>query len=141
MPKKVIATVKLQIPAGKANPAPPVGSALGQHGIQIMAFCTEFNNRTKNMGSDTIPAIVTVYADRSFDFITKTPPTSSLILKALGKEKGSGNPSKEKIGKLTRKQLEEIAKKKMPDLNTDNTENAIKIIASTAENMGVEIGN
>lgn len=139
--KHIIATVKLQIPAGKATPAPPVGSALGQYGIQIMNFCKEFNERTKDLAGDIIPVVVTVYADRSCSFITKTPSTASLILKSLKKDKGSSNPSKDIIGQLTPDQVEAIAEKKMPDLNTQSKEEAVKIIAGTAKSMGVEIKN
>lgn len=137
--KEIKAIVKLQIPAGKANPAPPVGSALGQHGVAIMNFCKEFNAKTKELGNDIIPVVITVHQDRSFTFMIKTPPTASLILKALGKEKGSGLPNKEKIGNLNRKQIEEIAKKKLPDLNTTDLEAAIRVVLGTAKNMGVEV--
>lgn len=137
--KKVKAYVRLNIQAGKANPAPPVGPALGQHGVPIMDFCKEFNARTKDMGDDIIPVVITVYEDRSFTFITKTPLTSSLILKALKLEKGSKSPNKEKIGTLTRKQIEEIAKIKLPDLNTKDLQQAIKIVEGTARSMGVNI--
>jgi large subunit ribosomal protein L11 len=137
--KKVKAIVKLAIKAGQANPAPPIGPALGQHGVPIMDFCKEFNSRTKDMGEDVIPAILTVYEDRSFTFITKTPVTANLIMKALGTDKGSGVPNKEKIGKLSQKDLEEIAKVKMPDLNTTDIEQAKKIVAGTARSMGVDI--
>ncbi|MBD3366527.1 50S ribosomal protein L11 [candidate division WWE3 bacterium] len=136
--KKIKAKVRLNIPAGKATPAPPVGPALGQHGVPLMDFCKQFNAKTAKMGNDLIPVILTVYQDRSFDFITKTPVTSSLILKKLGVKKGSGVPNKEKIGKLSRKDLEEIAEIKMPDLNTEDMDKAVKIIAGTAESMGVE---
>lgn len=137
--KKVKAYVRLNIQAGKANPAPPVGPALGQHGVPIMDFCKEFNARTKDMGDDIIPVVITVYEDRSFTFVTKTPVTSSLILKALKLEKGSKVPNKEKIGTLTKKQVEEIAKIKMPDLNTKDLQQAIKIVEGTARSMGVNI--
>lgn len=135
--KKVKAKIKLNIVAGKANPAPPVGSALGQQGVQIMEFCNQFNALTKDK-EGIIPAEITVYEDSSFEFILKTPPAASLILKAVGKEKGSGVSQKDKIGKLSRAQLEEIAKIKLPDLNARDLEAAIKIIEGTARNMGVE---
>lgn len=139
MAKKVKTLIKLQIPAGKANPAPPVGSALGQHGVNIMEFCKAFNEKTAQLGDMVIPAVITVYEDRSFDFITKQPPMTDLIKKALKLEKGSPTPNKKKVGKLTRAQLEDIAKAKMPDLNTDDIEQAIKIVAGSARQMGVEI--
>jgi large subunit ribosomal protein L11 len=137
--KKIKALVKLAIPAGKATPAPPIGPALGQHGVPIMDFCKEFNAKTQKMGDDIIPVVLTVYEDRSFTFITKTPVTSHLIKKALKVQKGSGVPNKEKIGKLTKAQVEEIAKTKMEDLNTNNIEEAIKVVAGTARSMGVEV--
>ena len=136
--KPVKAVVKLQIPAGKASPAPPVGPALGQHGVNIMEFCKAFNDATKGK-EGTIPVVLTIYADRSFDFIIKTPPTSELIKKAANIVKGSSVPNREKVGKITRKQLEEIAKIKMPDLNTDDLEKAMKIVEGSAKSMGVEI--
>ena len=139
MAKKVKTIIKLQIPAGKANPAPPVGSALGQHGVNIMDFCKAFNEKTAQLGDSVIPAVITVYEDRSFDFITKQPPVTDMIKKALKLEKGSGIPNKQKVGKLTKKQLEEIAKAKMPDLNTENIDAAMKIIAGSARQMGVEV--
>lgn len=139
MPKKVIAQIRLQIPAGKASPAPPVGPALGQHGVNIMKFVQEFNAKTANMGDDIIPVIITVYEDRSFDFVTKVPPASYLIKKAAGLEKGAGETGRQRVGKITRKQLEEIAKRKMPDLNTKDLEAAMRIIEGTARSMGVEI--
>ena len=139
--KKVKAVVRLNIPAGKATPAPPIGPALGQHGVPLMEFCKEFNARTSDMGDDIIPAVLTVFEDRSFKFIIKTPVTSKLIAKMLKIQKGSSMPNKEKAGKLTLKQAEEIAKIKMPDLNTNNLEQAIKIVAGTAQSMGVEIEN
>jgi len=137
--KKVKGIVKLNIQAQKATPGPPIGPALGQHGVPLMDFCKEFNARTKDMGGDIIPVVLTVYEDRSFEFITKTPVTSALITKALKVKKGSGEPNKEKIGKLTRAQVEEIAKIKMPDLNTNDLEEAIRVVAGTARSMGVEV--
>ncbi|MEW6407817.1 MAG: 50S ribosomal protein L11 [Patescibacteria group bacterium] len=137
--KKIKTIVKLQIPAGKANPAPPVGPALGQHGLNIQAFCSEFNEKTKKQSGDIIPAEITIYEDRTFNFICKTPPASDLIKKAAGIEKGSGEPHKTKVGKITKKQLEEIAKKKMPDLSANNLEQAMKIIEGTARSIGVTV--
>ncbi len=137
--KKVKAYVKLNLPAGKATPAPPVGPALGQHGVPLMDFCKEFNARTAPMGDAIIPVVLTVYEDRSFDFITKTPLTSYLIKKALKLDKGSAVPHKNKVGKISRNQLEEIAKVKMPDLNTKNMDMAVRIVAAQARSMGVEI--
>ncbi len=137
--KEVVAQIKLQIEAGKASPAPPVGPALGQHGVNIMDFVKKFNDVTKDRMGDIVPVIITVYADRSFDFITKTPPASSLIKKALGIEKGSSDPARVKVGKLTKQQLEEIAKIKLPDLNTNDLHKAMKTVAGTAMNMGVEV--
>ncbi|HFD04907.1 MAG TPA: 50S ribosomal protein L11 [Firmicutes bacterium] len=137
--KKVIGFIKLQLPAGKATPAPPVGPALGQHGVNIMDFCKAFNAKTAKEGDTIIPVVITVYQDRSFTFITKTPPASVLIKKAAGLDKGSGEPNKEKVGKITRKQLEEIANKKMEDLNASSVETAMNIIAGTARSMGVVI--
>lgn len=137
--KEVIAQVKLQIPAGKANPAPPVGPALGPHGVNIMEFCKAFNAKTQAMGDTIIPVVLTVYSDRSFTFITKTPPASELIKKATGIIKGSGTPNKEKVGKLTSSQVMEIAKTKLPDLNAYSIEEAVKIICGTARSMGVDI--
>ncbi|MFH1142696.1 MAG: 50S ribosomal protein L11 [Candidatus Uhrbacteria bacterium] len=139
MAKKVITQIKLQIPAGGANPAPPVGPALGQHGLNIQDFCTQFNAATADKKGDVIPAVITVYEDRSFDFVLKTPPASGLILKAAKLKKGSGKALTEKVGSITRAQLKEIAEKKMPDLNTDDVEQAMKIIEGTAKQMGVEI--
>ena len=136
--KEVIAMVKLQIPAGKANPAPPVGPALGPHGINIMDFCKAFNAQTQAMGDTIIPAVLSIYKDRTFSFILKTPPASELIKKAAGVIKGSGEPNKEKVGKLTAAQVEEIAKTKMPDLNAFSMESAVKIIEGTARSMGIE---
>lgn len=140
MAKKVNAIVKLQIPAGKATPAPPVGSALGPHGINIMAFTKEFNDRTKNDAGLIIPVVITIYADRSFTFVTKTPPAPVLIKKAIGIESGSGVPNKTKVGKINKKQIEEIAQQKMPDLNAANIGSAMKMIAGTARSMGIEVG-
>ncbi len=139
MAKKVVGEIKLQIPAGKANPSPPVGPALGQRGVNIMEFCKAFNERTKDMGSFNIPIIITVYQDKSFTFITKKPPVTDLIKKASGVEKGSDNPLKNKIAKLTHKQVEEIAQLKMEDLNTNTMEAAKKIIMGSARSMGVEV--
>ena len=133
--------VKLQIPAGKANPAPPIGPALGQHGLNIAGFCKEFNDRTKSMGDTIIPVEISDYEDRTYTFITKTPPAAVLIKKAIGLEKGSGEPNKKKVGKITNAQLREIAEKKMPDLNANDIEAAIKIIAGTAKSMGVTVEN
>lgn len=137
--KKIIAKVKLQIEAGKANPAPPVGPALGQHGINIADFCQKFNAATQDKGGDLIPVEITIYEDRTFDFKLKNPPASYLIKKAAGIDKGSGDPQKKKVGKITKTQLEEIAKKKMEDLNTDDIEKAKKIIEGTAKSLGIEI--
>jgi len=137
--KKLKAIVKLNIQAGKATPAPPVGPALGQHGVPLMDFCKEFNARTAKLGEDLIPVVISVYEDRTFTFITKSPITSSLILKALKIKKGSAVPNKDKVGTLTRAQAEEIAKIKMPDLNTKNMDEAIRVIEGTARSMGVTI--
>ena len=139
MTKTIKAVVKLQIPAGQATPAPPVGPALAQHGVNIAEFCKKFNDATRDNQGFTIPVEVTIYEDRSYDFKLKQPPASELIKKAIGLEKGSGEPNRKKVGKITRAQLKEIAEKKMPDLNTDNIESAMKIIEGTAKNMGVEI--
>ncbi len=139
MAKKVVGEIKLQIPAGKANPSPPVGPALGQRGVNIMEFCKVFNEKTKDMGSFNIPVIITVYQDKSFTFITKKPPVTDLIKKASGVEKGSDNPLKNKIAKLTHKQVEEIAQLKMEDLNTSTMEAAKKIVMGSARSMGVEV--
>jgi large subunit ribosomal protein L11 len=138
-PKKIQALVKLQIPAGKANPAPPVGPALGQHGVNIMEFCKSFNNSTQKMGDTIVPVIITIYADRSFSFIMKTPPASELLKKAAGIPKGSGEPNKNKVGKVTRKQVEEIAKQKMPDLTAASLPAAMKTIEGSARSMGLEV--
>ena len=139
MAKKEVAKVKLQIPAGAANPSPPVGPALGQHGLNIMGFCKEFNARTQDQKGMIIPVVITVYADRSFTFITKTPPASVLILKAASVKKGSGEPNRNNVGSLTHDQVEEIAKLKMPDLNAASLEAAIKNITGTARSMGIDI--
>jgi len=139
MPKKVLTQIKLQVPAGQATPAPPVGPALGQHGLNIMEFVNSFNEKTKNQTGTILPVVITVYENRSFDFIIKQPPTAVLIKEALKLEKGSGVPDKEKVGKLTKSQLGEIAKRKMPDLNTRDLEAAKKIVAGTARQMGVEV--
>jgi large subunit ribosomal protein L11 len=139
MAKKITGYIKLQIPAGKANPSPPVGPALGQHGVNIMEFCKAFNAKTQADEGTITPVVITVYADRSFTFITKTPPASVLIKKAIGLEKGSGIPNKNKVGKLTKDQVAEIAKKKMPDLNAASLEAAMKTVEGTARSMGVEI--
>ncbi len=139
MAQKVVGFIKLQIPAGKATPAPPVGPALGQHGVNIMSFTKEFNERTKDKAGLIIPVVITVYADRSFTFITKTPPASVLIKKACKIESGSGVPNKTKVAKITRAQLKEIAETKMPDLNAANVDTAISMIAGTCRSMGVEV--
>ncbi|MBM3250701.1 MAG: 50S ribosomal protein L11 [Candidatus Nealsonbacteria bacterium] len=139
MPKKIKTIVKLQIPAGQATPAPPVGPALAQHGVNISEFCQKFNNLTKEQSGFVIPAEVTVYEDRTYDIKLKQPPASELLKKAAAIEKGSGVPNKTKVGKITRAQLKEIAQKKMPDLNTDDIEQAMKIIEGTARNMGIEV--
>ncbi|MDY0269377.1 50S ribosomal protein L11 [Trichloromonas acetexigens] len=139
MAKKVIGQIKLQIPAGKANPSPPVGPALGQHGVNIMEFCKAFNARTQSEEGMIIPVVITVYADRSFTFITKTPPAAVLLMKAAKIPKGSGVPNKNKVGKVTRDQVLEIAKLKMPDLNAFDVEAAVKTIEGTARSMGLEI--
>ncbi|MBN1130566.1 MAG: 50S ribosomal protein L11 [Chitinispirillaceae bacterium] len=137
MAKKVIAQVKLQIPGGAANPAPPVGPALGQQGVNIMEFCKQFNARTKEANGMITPVVITVYSDRSFTFITKTPPVSVLILKELGKEKGSAVPNKDKIGTITKAQMKKIAELKMADLNAASVEAAMRLVAGTARSMGV----
>ena len=139
MAKKITAYIKLQIPAGKALPAPPVGPALGQHGVNIAGFCKEFNEKTKNDMGLIIPVIITVYADRSFTFITKTPPAAVLIKKALGLETASGQPNKNKVGQLTKAQVQQIAETKMPDLNAANLESAMSMIAGTARSMGITV--
>jgi large subunit ribosomal protein L11 len=139
MAKKIVGEVKLQIPAGQATPSPPVGPALGQRGVNIMEFCKAFNARTQAQQGLIIPVIVTVYADRSFSFITKTPPASVLIKKALGIEKGSGEPAKKMIGSLTRKQVRDIATVKLPDLNVTDIEGAMRTVEGTARSMGIEV--
>jgi len=140
MAKKVKTIIKLQIAAGAATPAPPVGPALGQHGVNIMDFCKQFNERTKSMEAGmTIPAVITVFEDRSFNFITKMPPVASLLKKAAGLAKASGEPNRNKVGKLTRKQAEDVARQKLPDFNTDNIEEALKMVKGTARSMGIEI--
>jgi large subunit ribosomal protein L11 len=136
--KKLAAVIKLQIQAGAATPAPPVGPALGQHGVNIMEFCKAFNAQTQSEGGTIIPVEITVYEDRSFDFITKTPPAAVLIKEALRLEKGSGEPNREKVGRLTREQVRQIAEAKMPDLNARDVEQAMKVVAGTARSMGVE---
>lgn len=137
--KKLKAVVRLNIPAGKATPAPPVGPALGQHGVPLMDFCKAFNARTAKMGDDLIPVVLNVYQDKTFDFVVKTPVSTALILKKLGQQKGSGLPNREKIGEISQADVEEIAKIKMPDLNTNDIEKAKKIIEGTANSMGVKI--
>ena len=139
MARKVLTMIKLQIPAGAANPAPPVGPALGQHGVNIMEFCKAFNAQTQQDTGTIIPVEITVYEDRSFDFITKTPPAAVLIREALGIEKGSGEPNREKVGRLSSAQVRQIAERKMPDLNAHDLDAASRIIAGTARSMGVEV--
>ena len=139
MAKKITGFVKLQIPAGKANPSPPVGPALGQHGVNIMGFCKEFNARTQKDEGLVIPVVITIYSDRSFTFVTKTPPAAVLLIKAAKIEKGSGRPNTEKVGKVTKKQVEEIAKTKLPDLNAASLEAAMRIIEGTARSMGIDV--
>ncbi len=139
MAKKVVGQIKLQIPAGKANPSPPVGPALGQHGVNIMEFCKAYNARTQDQDGLIIPVVITVYADRSFSFITKTPPAAVLLLKAAKIAKGSGVPNKDKVGKVSKAQVEEIAKLKMSDLNAYTIEGAMRIIEGTARSMGLEV--
>ncbi len=139
MAQKVTGYIKLQIPAGKATPAPPVGPALGQHGVNIVSFTKEFNERTKNDVGLIIPVVITVYADRSFTFVTKTPPASVLIKKACGIESGSGVPNKTKVAKITKEQVKKIAETKMPDLNAANIDTAMSMIAGTARSMGIEV--
>src|SRR5947207_326080 len=140
MAKKITGYIKLQVPAGKANPAPPIGPALGQHGVNIMEFCKAFNAKTAQMDPDLkVPVVITVYADRSFSFETKTPPAGDLLRKAAGIPKGSGTPNKAKVGTISRAKIEEIAKKKMPDLNTTNLESAMRTIEGTAKSMGLTV--
>jgi large subunit ribosomal protein L11 len=139
MAKKVLTLIKLQVPGGAANPAPPVGPALGQHGVNIMEFCKAFNAQTQNDQGTTIPVEITVYEDRSFTFITKTPPAAVLIKQAINLDKGSGEPNRNKVGKITSAQIREIAEKKMPDLNANDIDAASKIIEGTARSMGVEV--
>jgi large subunit ribosomal protein L11 len=139
MAKEITAKIKLQVPAGKANPAPPVGPALGQHGVNIMEFCKAFNAKTQKMGETIVPVIITVYSDRSFSFITKTPPAAELLKKAAGIIKGSGVPNKDKVGKVTRAQIKEIAQTKLPDLNAASVESAMRMIEGSAKSMGLEV--
>ncbi len=139
MAKKVKTVVKLQITAGKASPAPPIGPMLAQHGINMQEFCQDFNDKTSDRGDDVVPVEISVYKDGSYDFILKEPPASQLIKREVGIEKGSGKPNKNKVGQITREQLESVAKKKMPDLNTDDLDAAVEIIKGTAKNMGLRI--
>jgi large subunit ribosomal protein L11 len=139
MAKKITGYIKLQVPAGKANPAPPIGTALGPQGVNIMEFCKQFNAKTANLGDLKIPVVITIYADRSFTFITKTPPAADLLKKAAKLEKGSATPNRDKVGSVTRAQVEEIARTKMPDLNTTSLESAIKTIEGTAKSLGLEV--
>ncbi len=139
MAKKVTGYIKLQIPAGQATPAPPVGPALGQHGVNIMEFCKTFNARTQGQPGLIIPVVITIFSDRTFTFVTKTPPASILLLRAAGLQKGSGVPNKNKVGKVTKMQVEEIARTKMPDLNAASLEAAIKTVEGTARSMGIEV--
>lgn len=139
MAKKVIGLIKLQLEAGKANPAPPVGPALGQHGVNIMDFCKAFNAKTQKQVGMIIPVVITVYKDRTFSFITKTPPVANLIIKELNIPKGSGEPNKEKVGKITKNQVKSIAETKMPDLNTNDIEAAMRMVEGTARSMGVKL--
>ncbi|MGC1455735.1 MAG: 50S ribosomal protein L11 [Nitrospirota bacterium] len=139
MAKEITGKIKLQVPAGKANPAPPVGPALGQHGVNIMEFCKQFNAKTQKLGETIVPVIITVYSDRSFTFITKTPPAAELLKKAAGIVKGSGVPNKDKVGKVTRAQIKEIAQTKMPDLNAASVESAMRMIEGSAKSMGLEV--
>jgi large subunit ribosomal protein L11 len=140
MARKVLTLIKLQVPAGQANPAPPVGPALGQHGVNIMEFCKAFNAQTQQDSGTIIPVEITVYEDRSFTFITKTPPAAVLIKQAIGLEKGSGEPNRNKVGKISKDQIRKIAEQKMPDLNATDIDAASKIIEGTARSMGVEVG-
>jgi large subunit ribosomal protein L11 len=139
MAKEITGKIKLQVPAGKANPAPPVGPALGQHGVNIMEFCKQFNARTQKLGDTIVPVIITVYSDRSFTFITKTAPAAELLKKAAGIVKGSGVPNKDKVGKVTRAQIREIAQTKLPDLNAASVESAMRMIEGSAKSMGLEV--
>jgi len=139
MAKEITGKIKLQVPAGKANPAPPVGPALGQHGVNIMEFCKQFNARTQKLGDTIVPVIITVYSDRSFTFITKTPPAAELLKKAAGIVKGSGVPNKDKVGKVTKAQIREIAQTKLPDLNAASVESAMRMIEGSAKSMGLEV--
>lgn len=139
MAKKVKTYIRLQIPAGKANPAPPVGPALGQHGLNIAEFCNKFNEKTKSMGDDIIPVVISVYEDRTYSFVLKTPPAAELLKKAAGIDKGSSKPLQEKVGKVSRGQIREIAERKMPDLNCDNLDAAVKMVEGTARQMGLEV--
>ena len=139
MAKKIKAVVKLNIPAGKASPTPPVGPALGQHGVPLMDFCKQFNEKTAKLGNDIIPVVITIFEDRSFTFITKTPPAASLLLKAANLEKGSGVPNRNKVGKVTEAQVKEIAERKMQDLNAEDLAGAINIVKGTARSMGIEV--
>jgi len=139
MAKEITGKIKLQVPAGKANPAPPVGPALGQHGVNIMEFCKQFNAKTQKLGDTIVPVIITVYSDRSFSFITKTAPAAELLKKAAGIVKGSGVPNKDKVGKVTRAQIKEIAQTKLPDLNAASVESAMRMIEGSAKSMGLEV--
>ena len=139
MAKKILTKIKLQIPAGQANPAPPVGSALGQHGVNIQQFCVKFNEATKDKTGDIIPVEITIYQDRTFDLVFKTPPVAALLKKAVAIEKGSGDPLKTKVGKVSKEDVRKIAERKMVDLNIDNIEAAIKIVEGTARSMGIEV--
>lgn len=139
MAKEIVSSFKLLIPAGKANPAPPLGPMLGQNGIDIQGFCSEFNDKTRDMGNDVLPVVVTVFEDRSFRMVIKQPTVTGMLLKKIGKQKGSANPSKEKIAKLKREDLREIAEKKLPDFNTKNVESAMSIVAGTARSLGIDI--
>lgn len=141
MAKKVSAYVKVQIKGGEARPAPPLGPALGQHGVQIMEFCKQFNGATSDRSGDVIPVVITIYEDKSFTFILKTPPTAELIKKEIGIEKGSGEPNTRKVGKITKEQLRRVAEIKLPDLNTNNVESAMRIVAGSARQMGVELAD
>lgn len=141
MAKKVVGMIKLQIPAGQANPSPPVGPALGQHGVNIMEFCKAFNAKTQDKAGYIIPVVITVYADRSFSFVTKTPPAAELLRKAVGIEKGSGEPNRHKVATIPKEKLREIAEKKMEDLNANDVEAAMRMIAGTARSMGIEVAD